>query len=143
MDNWVLGYGENCRLLGAGLLTPVTNYWWPGFPANLSREAYYDQLGADQWAVRIAHYLPWLTYWWNTRRWIPPSNVIAYNPALFSPEDLKQLPKFMDRAAYLVGTQLPTVLLFLFFGGKLPPLGDPTPPLLLRRCGFLSGGSTR
>ncbi|CAA7397044.1 unnamed protein product [Spirodela intermedia] len=88
------------RLAGVGLVTPVTNYWWPGFPANLSREAYYNQLGADQWALRVAHYLPWLTYWWNTRRWIPPSNVIAYNPALFSPDDVKQLPKFTDRAAY-------------------------------------------
>ncbi|KAI3995126.1 hypothetical protein MKX01_031928 [Papaver californicum] len=28
------------RLAGATLVAPVINYWWPGFPASLSKEAY-------------------------------------------------------------------------------------------------------
>ncbi|KAK9912024.1 hypothetical protein M0R45_035898 [Rubus argutus] len=31
------------RLAGATLHAPVINYWWPGFPANLSTDAYYKQ----------------------------------------------------------------------------------------------------
>uniref|UniRef100_A0A5B7AK24 AB hydrolase-1 domain-containing protein n=1 Tax=Davidia involucrata TaxID=16924 RepID=A0A5B7AK24_DAVIN len=68
------------RLAGATLLAPVINYWWPGFPANLSKEAYYEQLPQDQWALRFAHYTPWLTYWWNTQKWFPSSSVIAGKP---------------------------------------------------------------
>ncbi|KAE8701065.1 germin-like protein subfamily 3 member 2-like [Hibiscus syriacus] len=48
------------RLAGATLMAPVINYWWPGFPANLSEEAYNLQLPQDQWALRVAHYLPFL-----------------------------------------------------------------------------------
>ncbi|KAH9317153.1 hypothetical protein KI387_018922, partial [Taxus chinensis] len=59
------------RLAGAALLAPSINYWWPGFPANLSNEAYYQQALQDQWALRIPHYTPWLTYWWMTQNWFP------------------------------------------------------------------------
>ncbi|PON70683.1 Alpha/beta hydrolase fold [Trema orientale] len=77
------------RLAGAGLIAPVINYWWPSFPANLSADAYYQQPLADQWALRVAHYLPWLTYWWNTQKWFPASSVIAQKPDVFSPQDLE------------------------------------------------------
>ncbi|KAJ0101541.1 hypothetical protein Patl1_05898 [Pistacia atlantica] len=40
------------RLAGATLIAPVINYWWPGFPRNLSTEAYNLQLPQDQWALR-------------------------------------------------------------------------------------------
>ncbi|CAA3016782.1 Alpha beta-Hydrolases superfamily [Olea europaea subsp. europaea] len=40
------------RLAGAALLTPVVNYWWPGLPSNLTKEAYDQQPPQDQWAVR-------------------------------------------------------------------------------------------
>ncbi|KAF7147571.1 hypothetical protein RHSIM_Rhsim03G0099300 [Rhododendron simsii] len=65
------------RLAGAILVAPVVNYWLPGFPNNLAKEAYYEQLPQDQWAVGVAHYTPWLTYWWNTQKWFPASSVIA------------------------------------------------------------------
>ncbi|XP_039066156.1 uncharacterized protein LOC120211743 [Hibiscus syriacus] len=69
------GYGERYLKLQyvswAALLAPVINYWWPGFPSNLSTEAYYQQLPNDQWALRVSHYAPWLTYWWNTQKWFP------------------------------------------------------------------------
>lgn len=84
------------RLAGAALLTPVVNYWWPGFPSNLSRQSYNEQLVPDQWALHVAHYLPWLTYWWNTQNFFPYSNVIAHNPEIFSNPDKELLPKVIS-----------------------------------------------
>ncbi|XP_062091778.1 uncharacterized protein LOC133797763 isoform X1 [Humulus lupulus] len=81
------------RLAGAGLITPVINYWWPSFPTNLSTEAYYQQPPQDQWTLRVAHHLPWLTYWWNTQKIFPASSVIARNPSMFSPQDLEIMKK--------------------------------------------------
>ncbi|KAL6989256.1 hypothetical protein U1Q18_015008 [Sarracenia purpurea var. burkii] len=80
------------RLAGAALIAPVVNYWLPGFPANLSKEAYYEQFPQDQWALRVAHYTPWLTYWWNTQKWFPASSVIAEKPK-FSRQDVKIMTK--------------------------------------------------
>ncbi|CAL5363346.1 unnamed protein product [Camellia sinensis] len=76
------------RLAGATLVAPVVNYWLPGFPAHLCNEAYYEQFPQDQWAVRVAHYAPWLTYWWNTQKWFPASSVIA-GKAKFSHQDIE------------------------------------------------------
>ncbi|XP_058205559.1 uncharacterized protein LOC131319360 [Rhododendron vialii] len=73
------------RLVGATLVAPVVNCWLPGFPNNLAKEAYYEQLPQDQWAVGVAHYTPWLTYWWNTQKWFPASRVIAQKPKLSPP----------------------------------------------------------
>ncbi|KAH6830529.1 alpha/beta-Hydrolases superfamily protein [Perilla frutescens var. hirtella] len=84
------------RLAGAALLTPVVNYWWPGFPSNLSQQAYNQQLVQDQWAVRVAHYMPWLTYWWNSQKLFPGSSVIAHNPKIFSNPDKEILPKLIS-----------------------------------------------
>ncbi|XP_022144646.1 uncharacterized protein LOC111014284 [Momordica charantia] len=75
------------RLAGAALLAPVINYWWPGLPANVTNGAFYQQFQRDQWAVRVAHYTPWLTYWWNTQRWFPSSSVIATSPDNLSRQD--------------------------------------------------------
>jgi pimeloyl-ACP methyl ester carboxylesterase len=77
------------RLAGAALLAPVINYWWTSFPANLSKEAYYQQLPQDQWTLRVSHYVPWLTYWWNTQKWFPSSSVIAHSPLICSQQDLE------------------------------------------------------
>ncbi|KAL1549297.1 hypothetical protein AAHA92_17421 [Salvia divinorum] len=84
------------RLAGAALLTPVVNYWWPGFPSNLSQHAYNKQLTQDQWTLRVAHYLPWLTYWWNTQKLFPGSSVIAHHPDVFSNPDKELLPKVIS-----------------------------------------------
>ncbi|NP_001305142.1 uncharacterized protein LOC101243844 isoform 1 [Solanum lycopersicum] len=76
------------RLAGAALVAPVVNYWWPSFPANLSTEGYNLQLPQDQWALRVAHYAPWLVYWWNTQKWFPCNSVISGKPKM-SPQDLE------------------------------------------------------
>ncbi|PHU06262.1 hypothetical protein BC332_22751 [Capsicum chinense] len=82
------------RLAGAALLTPVANIWWPGFPANLTEKTYYDMPAPDLWTVRVAHYLPWLTYWWNTQKFFPSSSVAAHNPVIFSTQDMQLAPRF-------------------------------------------------
>lgn len=88
------------RLVSAALLSPASNYWWPGFPANLSKEAYNKQLVQDQWALRVAHYAPWLTYWWNTQTWFPSYCPVVFCPQLFSVSDMELLRKFTGRDDY-------------------------------------------
>ncbi|PHT25017.1 hypothetical protein CQW23_35158 [Capsicum baccatum] len=65
------------RLAGAALLAPVINFWWPGFPANLTKQAFDEQLLRDRWAYRVIHYVPWLVYWWNTQHWFPGFSVVT------------------------------------------------------------------
>ncbi|KAL6328473.1 hypothetical protein AAG906_038348 [Vitis piasezkii] len=89
------------RLAGATLIAPVINYWWPGFPANLSKEAYYQQFPQDQWALRVAHYTPWLTYWWNTQKLFPASSVIGGRPQL-SRKDMEIIQQMAARPRHLM-----------------------------------------
>lgn len=85
------------RLAGAALVAPVVNYWWPGFPLELSEEAYKQQPPQDQWALRVARYTPWLTYWWNTQKWFNCASVISGNPNVFSRQDFEIFPKITGR----------------------------------------------
>ncbi|KAK4272744.1 hypothetical protein QN277_021257 [Acacia crassicarpa] len=89
------------RLAGAALLAPVINYWWPGLPANLTKEVYSQQKLQDQWTLRVSHYLPWLTYWWNTQRWFPASSVIAHSPDNLSRQDRELISRMADRLNYV------------------------------------------
>ncbi|CAI0549938.1 unnamed protein product [Linum tenue] len=57
-------------------------------------EAYKLQLPQDQWALRIAHYAPWLTYWWNTQKLFPSSAVIARRPETLSRQDLELVSRY-------------------------------------------------
>ena len=90
------------RLAGAGLLAPVVNYWWSGFPGNLSSEAYNQQFRQDQWALRVAHYIPWLTYWWNTQKLFPSSSVAGHSTDALSPQDQELVPKLIRRISHMV-----------------------------------------
>ncbi|XP_074360781.1 uncharacterized protein LOC141701035 [Apium graveolens] len=80
------------RLAGVALLAPVVNYWWPGFPANLSTKAYNELDLQDQWALRVSYYTPWLTYWWNTQKLFPGSSVASGRPRI-SRQDYEILTK--------------------------------------------------
>ncbi|CAN6438933.1 unnamed protein product [Victoria cruziana] len=84
------------RIAGGALINPVVNYWWSGFPTNLSKEAYDKQLLQDQWTLRVAHYAPWLTYWWMTQKWFPASSVAAKDPRIFTSPDLELIHKYKD-----------------------------------------------
>ncbi|XP_020581550.1 uncharacterized protein LOC110025425 [Phalaenopsis equestris] len=89
------------RLAGAAVVAPVSNYWWSGFPLNLSTKAYNQQALRDKLALRVAHYAPWLAYWWNTQKWFPSSSVIQHDPIIFSPPDLQILGRFEARTHYV------------------------------------------
>ncbi|KAK3156946.1 hypothetical protein QOZ80_2AG0114200 [Eleusine coracana subsp. coracana] len=64
------------RLAGAAMLAPVVNYWWPGFPADLSAAAYGKQQYGDQWALRVSHHAPGILHWWMEQAWLPTSTVV-------------------------------------------------------------------
>lgn len=103
------------RLAGVALIAPVVNYWWPGFPANLSTEGYYLQPPQDQWALRVAHYAPWLTYWWNTQKWFPASSVATRAPHTMSRQDMELIPKMIGRRKDAVTFALVWFVCLFFF----------------------------
>ncbi|KAG9160872.1 hypothetical protein Leryth_008679 [Lithospermum erythrorhizon] len=80
------------RLAGATLVAPVINYWWPGFPKKLKAKELSEQLRQDQFALRVAHYAPWLLYWWNTQNWFSGSSVIR-GKARMTPQDIEFIIK--------------------------------------------------
>ncbi|KAK9079432.1 hypothetical protein SSX86_001103 [Deinandra increscens subsp. villosa] len=80
------------RLEGAVLISTAVNYWWHNLPSNLTNEAYSRQLKQDQWSMRVAHYLPWLTYWWNTRTWLPAFAILEGRPN-YGPPDIEVVTK--------------------------------------------------
>ncbi|KAI3512199.1 hypothetical protein L1887_19464 [Cichorium endivia] len=82
------------RLAGATLIAPAINFWWPSLPANLSTEAFSKQFLEDQWSLRVAHYLPSLTYWWNTQKLFPSYKAIAHSPDILSRQDIELIPTF-------------------------------------------------
>ncbi|OIV92166.1 hypothetical protein TanjilG_26029 [Lupinus angustifolius] len=88
------------RLAGAILVAPPINYWWPGLPINLTSEVFYKQKLQDQWTLRVAHYTPWLTYWWNTQQWFPSSSLIAGSVDILSSQDIELVSKRSDRQSY-------------------------------------------
>ncbi|KAI9122371.1 hypothetical protein K1719_007060 [Acacia pycnantha] len=84
------------RLAGAALLAPVINYWWPGLPANLTKEVYSQKTLQDQWALRASHYFPWLTY-----LWFHASSTSARSPDKLSRQDRELISKMADRTNYV------------------------------------------
>lgn len=102
------------RLAGVVLLAPVVNYWWTGLPANLSTEAYYEQYVEDQWALRVSHYAPWLTYWWNTQKLFPSSSVASGRPR-FSRQDYEILGKLASSGKQKDKVLYHLILQFHFF----------------------------
>ncbi|XP_010416279.1 PREDICTED: uncharacterized protein LOC104702154 [Camelina sativa] len=75
------------RLAGVTLVAPVVNYWWRNLPLNVSTEGFNFQQKRDQRAVRVAHYAPWLIYWWNTQTWFPGSSIANRDHGLLSQSD--------------------------------------------------------
>ncbi|GJX33731.1 alpha/beta hydrolase fold protein [Tanacetum coccineum] len=81
------------RLAGAVLIAPGINFWWPNMPSNLTNEAFSRQVKQDQWSYRVAHYVPWLSYWWNTQKWFPSFSIIDGSTAILCPSDMQALLK--------------------------------------------------
>ncbi|OVA03570.1 hypothetical protein BVC80_1651g77 [Macleaya cordata] len=84
------------RIAGASLVVPIINYWWPSFPANLSKMVYKRLLLQDQWTYRVAHYVPQLLYWWLTQKWFPSLAAMEGNPEIFSIPDREMLKKIAE-----------------------------------------------
>nr|GMD86837.1 uncharacterized protein LOC109155128 [Ipomoea batatas]GMD89780.1 uncharacterized protein LOC109155128 [Ipomoea batatas] len=85
------------QLAGAALIAPVSNPWWPGFPANLSNQVFYNGPPRDQWTLLVSHYTPWLTYWWNTQNLFPASSAVAYEPSLFNSQDTQLITSYLAK----------------------------------------------
>ncbi|KAG2623026.1 hypothetical protein PVAP13_3KG030200 [Panicum virgatum] len=83
------------RLAGAALVVPVINYWWPSFPAELSKQAFKKQVVPEQRTLWIAHNVPSLLYLWMTQKWLPSSAAAMHHPEIFSKHDLEVLQKMM------------------------------------------------
>lgn len=94
------------------MIAPVVSYWWPSFPSDLWKEAFYMQLPQDQWALRVAHHAPWLVYWWNTQKWFPCSSAVAGRPNFTAP-DLKIISSYDAR----VFNRVPFCLFSHFYYG--------------------------
>ncbi|KAJ0810872.1 putative alpha/beta hydrolase-1 [Helianthus annuus] len=93
------------RLAGATLIAPVVNYWWPHLPSNLSQQAFSKLFLQDQWSLRVAHYFPSLTYWWNTQKWFPSLTIIAHSPDILSRQDRELKPIFTAGRAAVEGDE--------------------------------------
>ncbi|XP_076959727.1 uncharacterized protein LOC143635897 [Bidens hawaiensis] len=83
------------RLAGAVLISPAVNYWWHNLPSNLTNEVYSRQLRQDQWTYRVAHYLPWLTYWYNSQKWFYSFSIIGGNPEILAFSDMIVVSKLL------------------------------------------------
>ncbi|RLN30490.1 uncharacterized protein C2845_PM05G05400 [Panicum miliaceum] len=82
-------------LAGAALVVPVINYWWPSFPAELSRQAFKKKVVPEQRTLWIAHNVPSLLYLWMTQKWLPSSAAALHHPEIFSKHDMEVLQKMM------------------------------------------------
>ncbi|OIW04031.1 hypothetical protein TanjilG_24142 [Lupinus angustifolius] len=83
---------DRAGLCGAALVVPFVSYWWPSFPANISREALQMLPKPDQWTFRVAHYASWLFYWWMTQKWFP--SLTFGNTETLSADDLEIIKSF-------------------------------------------------
>lgn len=85
-----------CRLSGAALVVSFVNYWWPCFPSNLAQESLARLAPSDQWTFRVAHYAPWLLYWWMTQKWFPSLSILSGNTSIFTHKDLEILKRLSE-----------------------------------------------
>ncbi|KAL1221710.1 hypothetical protein V5N11_010846 [Cardamine amara subsp. amara] len=81
------------RLAGAVLVVPFVNYWWTKVRQDILSKAFDLMPKNDQWTFRVAHYVPWLLYWWLTQKLFSSSSMITGNPALWSDKDLEVIKK--------------------------------------------------
>jgi len=49
---------------------------------------------SDQWTFRVAHYTPWLFYWWMTQKWFP--SLSFTNIEMFPSDDVEILKSLSE-----------------------------------------------
>ncbi|TXG73624.1 hypothetical protein EZV62_002203 [Acer yangbiense] len=84
------------KLSGAALVVPFVHYWWPCLPANLSTESFKRLPLQGQMTFRVAHYTPWLIYWWMTQKWFPSLSIKSGSMAALCPQDMEILAKLSE-----------------------------------------------
>lgn len=52
-------------------MVPTVNYWWPSAPSALSTQSFRKLTKSYQRTYWIAHFTPWLFYWWAKQKWYP------------------------------------------------------------------------
>ncbi|KAK3014107.1 hypothetical protein RJ639_010286 [Escallonia herrerae] len=83
-------------LLGAAVVAPHANYYWPLFPANLANQRFKKLPLRDQWTLRVARYTPWLFHWWMTQKLFPTLTVSRVGADILSRTDIEILKKFEE-----------------------------------------------
>ncbi|XP_048623312.1 uncharacterized protein LOC125592357 isoform X1 [Brassica napus] len=84
------------RLAGAVLVVPFVSYWWTKVPQDILSKAFKLLPEDVRWTFRVAHYVPWLLYWWLTQKWFSSSSIISGNSALLSDTDLVIIKKMLE-----------------------------------------------
>ncbi|XP_062083687.1 uncharacterized protein LOC133790169 [Humulus lupulus] len=85
------------RLLGAALVVPFVNLWWPCLPANIARESFEVLPKQYQHTYRVARYAPWLLYWWMTSKWFSHLRIQSQlNTLVFTQKDLEIEKKLQE-----------------------------------------------
>lgn len=69
-------------------MVPFVNYWWTKVPQDILSKALGLMPKEDQWTFRVAHYVPWLLYWWLNQKLFPSKSMVSQNIALCSDKDL-------------------------------------------------------
>ncbi|MBA0660667.1 hypothetical protein Goklo_012646 [Gossypium klotzschianum] len=87
-----LGLGSKFYVIGYSIGRQA-----PNFPANVLNEAFNQKSRKDQWIIRVAHYTPWLVYWWNTPKLFPASSVLANNSYVLSSQDKEITSRIYSR----------------------------------------------
>ncbi|MBA0776582.1 hypothetical protein Gotri_011563, partial [Gossypium trilobum] len=87
-----LGLGSKFYVIGYSIGRQA-----PNFPANVLNEAFNQKSRKDQWIIRVAHYAPWLVYWWNTQKLFPASSVLANNSDVLSSQDKEITSRIYSR----------------------------------------------
>lgn len=77
-------------------MVPFVNYWWTKVPQDILSKALDLMPKKDQWTFRVAHYVPWLLYWWLTQKLFSSSSMITGNRALCSDKDLDVIKKKLE-----------------------------------------------
>ncbi|XP_022932192.1 uncharacterized protein LOC111438511 [Cucurbita moschata] len=80
------------RLLGASLIVPFVNYWWPSIPSSLAKHSFRKLPLLFRFTFGIAHYTPWIYYWWTKQKWFPS----MLSEGMFIDYDLELLKKILD-----------------------------------------------
>jgi hypothetical protein len=83
-------------LVGATLVVPVINYWWPSFPKELSKQAMKKVVPAEVRTLLLAHYAPSLLYAWMTQKWFASAAAASRDPGIFSESDMEVLRKILS-----------------------------------------------